>query len=66
MNLTCCFCGNKISTTEMDPLVIEIRSEGTGKDYREGAQSFYCHAKCFEQRLYDKDVPFMWFTEVQP
>lgn len=63
MDMLCCFCGNKIQKTEKDPLVIDLRSEGADEEYREGSQFFHCHAVCFEKRLYDKDVPFIWFSE---
>lgn len=63
MKLICCFCGDRISKTEKDPLVLDIRSDGIDEEYREGVQSFLCHAVCFEKRLYDKDVPFIWFSE---
>ena len=62
VKLICCFCGNRILKTEVDPLVIDIRSDGTDEEYREGIQTFCCHAACFEKNLYDKDVPFMWFN----
>lgn len=63
MKVICCFCGDEISKTEMDPLIIEIRSDGSDEEYREGVQSFHCHAACFEKQLYGKNVPFMWFSE---
>lgn len=63
MKVTCCFCGVEISRTEMNPLIIDVSSDGSNAEYRDGVQSFYCHAACFENRLYSKDVPFMWFSE---
>jgi hypothetical protein len=36
MKLVCCFCGREISKTKMDPLAIDIRSDGTDEKYREG------------------------------
>lgn len=61
MKLVCCFCGENISRTEMDPLTVDLRSDGTDDEYREGVQSFHCHAECFEKRLFDKEMPFIWF-----
>lgn len=63
MKVICCLCGNEVSRTEVDPLVMDIRSEGTDKDFQEGVQTYCCHARCLEEKLYDKDVPFMWFSD---
>ena len=63
MSVVCCFCGNNILRTDMDPLNLDIHSQGKSDDYREGSQSFHCHAICFEKRLYDKEIPFIWFSE---
>lgn len=63
MKAICCFCGDEILRSEKDPLVLNLQSDGTDEEYREGEQSFHCHALCFEKRLYDRDVPFMWFAE---
>lgn len=66
MKLTCCFCGDQIVRTAVDPLIIDMRSEGADEESREDTQSFYCHAACFESRLYSQMVPFRWFSDSPP
>jgi hypothetical protein len=41
----CCFCGEQIAETEIDPCSIAV--ETAGKKW----QTWFCHAKCFRQRL---------------
>ncbi len=65
MKVTCCFCGDGVIKTKKDPLIINVQSDGADEEYREGTQSFYCHALCLEKRLYE-NIPFMWFAEEEP
>lgn len=62
VKLICCFCVKQIQTTDKDPLIIQMRSEGRDKEYREGVMTFNCHARCFEERI-DENIPFIWFSE---
>ena len=43
----CCFCGEQIKPTEIDPCRVQVTTE-SGK-----WQVWYCHAACFKQRLVD-------------
>ena len=41
----CCFCGQDISKTDVDPCFIKVETSG-GK-----WQVWVCHAKCFKSRI---------------
>jgi len=41
----CCFCGNSIAQTEVNPCRLTVET-GQGK-----SQTWFCHAACFKERL---------------
>ena len=54
--MLCCFCGDSIAWATPDPLVIAIRPwdpTGSGKE-----QTWFSHAKCLKERLYNEPVIF--------
>ena len=42
----CCFCGENIVITEIDPCRITVET------VKEKWQVWFCHAKCFKERLF--------------
>jgi hypothetical protein len=41
----CCFCGDVIERTAVDPCVVRVETE-------EGmTQAWFCHGRCFKERL---------------
>jgi hypothetical protein len=41
----CCFCGQRIERTAVDPCAVSVEAE-------EGlTQAWFCHGRCFKERL---------------
>lgn len=48
----CCFCNKSIESSKTDPADINILINfDKDKEYQRN-QSFYCHVKCFEDKLH--------------
>lgn len=43
----CCFCGKPIEETDTDPCEVCVTTSAGGKKW----QVWYCHGKCFRERL---------------
>lgn len=50
----CCFCVAIITTDNIDPCLIDILININKPKVERYNQIFYCHLKCFEQKLHEK------------
>lgn len=53
LNYRCCFCNKKIESTKTDPADINILINIDKSGEQQVSQNFYCHVKCFQEKLHD-------------
>ena len=53
----CCFCGQTVSDTQPDPCGLAFTTGFTLSQDKQINQGFFCHIKCFEERLHPS-TPF--------
>jgi hypothetical protein len=55
LNYTCCFCGKKIESNQVDPMNINVVGNYDKLVKDSPSQDFYCHFDCFKMLL-QKDI----------
>jgi hypothetical protein len=55
---TCCFCGEGVDETGLDPFVITIYDPGELSGPDRGSQHFYGHVTCLQERMHPTVAPY--------
>jgi hypothetical protein len=48
----CCFCGEGISESAVDPCAIVLVGNWGGPEANQAEQQFFCHVECFKKALW--------------
>lgn len=48
---SCCFCGEAISQTAVDPCAVVIIGNWAASEPEQAAQQFFCHVACFRKAV---------------
>ncbi len=54
-DVCCCFCNEKIESTDINPCDINILTNWGKSKNKQHNQTFWCHFECFREKL-DKNV----------
>lgn len=49
----CCFCNTMIESNQVDPCDLNILINVDKPKEKQDNQTFYCHVRCFEERLHE-------------
>jgi len=53
LEFTCCFCGKKIISDEINPLNLNIMGQFDREALDKPSQDFYSHFECLKSRLHE-------------
>ena len=48
----CCFCGEAISESAVDPCAIVLVGNWAGPEPEQAEQQFFCHVACFKKAMW--------------
>jgi hypothetical protein len=51
IDYACCFCGGRISRTEIDPCIVSVNTQRTLASKETEGQTFYSHIDCLKKTM---------------
>lgn len=52
MNVSCCFCGTRVESNDVNPCEVNVLKNWDKPRFKQHDQSFWCHLECFKERMH--------------